>query len=293
MNYRTGRPLWSREQLSHDLLRPRDHGLIEEEAGEYRLPELGRVAGEASIEVTSVLRVVEGLRGLALGEINPATLIAAAQLTEELDNVFFPIHRKSHQEHARWHAALREQAIPGQTIAALRSTAADGADYTARCKKIASTLMWIQGVDLRGLEASLLRHLPGDNAAGPIRAVAERTRDLIPVVARIAELLSSGYSFASMVDELLVRLEFGVFASMSPLARIAYRRLDRADYLALERANLSSPKAITAVTDDALLSIVRVPVKVVVLRTASAALIDEATGIANSAELPMPRREEA
>jgi helicase len=90
VNYRTGRPLWSREQLNHDLLRLRDYGLIEEEAGEYRLTELGRVAGEASIEVTGVLRIVEGLRGLALGEINAATFIAAAQLTEELDNVFFP-----------------------------------------------------------------------------------------------------------------------------------------------------------------------------------------------------------
>ena len=153
--------------------------------------------------------------------------------------------------------------------------------------------MWIQGVDLRGLEASLLRHLPGENAAGPIRAVAERTRDLIPVVTRIAELLRSRDSFAPMVDELLVRLELGITASMVPLARVVHRRLDRADYLALERANLSSPEAITAVTDDALLSIVRVPVKVLALRSASAVLIDEATVLASSVELPMPRKEEA
>jgi hypothetical protein len=45
VNYRSGRPLWSREQLSQDLIRLCEHGLIEEEAGEYRLTGLGRVAG--------------------------------------------------------------------------------------------------------------------------------------------------------------------------------------------------------------------------------------------------------
>jgi hypothetical protein len=59
-----------------------------------------------------VLRVVERLKGLTSAEINAATLIAAAQLTEELDNIPFPLHRKSRQEHARWQAALREQVIP-------------------------------------------------------------------------------------------------------------------------------------------------------------------------------------
>lgn len=51
--------------------------------------------------------------------------------------------------------------------------------------------MWIQGVELNRLEASLLQHLPADNAAGPIRAVAERTRDLVGVVARIGGLVTT------------------------------------------------------------------------------------------------------
>jgi hypothetical protein len=153
--------------------------------------------------------------------------------------------------------------------------------------------MWIQDVNLRSLETSLLRHLPGENAAGSIRAVAERTRDLIPAVARIAELLKGGDSFASAVDALSARLEIGALARTVPLARIAYRRLDRADYLALERAKLSSPEAIVAATDDNLLSIVRTPVKVMVLRAASTALVDETTDQANPMELPMPRIEQA
>ncbi len=182
---------------------------------------------------------------------------------------------------------------PRQVIATLRSIAADEAEYTVRCKKNASTLMWIQDVNLRSLETSLLRHLPGENAAGSIRAVAERTRDLIPAVARIAELLKGGHSFASAVDALSARLEIGASARTVPLARIAYRRLDRADYLALERAKLSSPEAIVAATDDNLLSIVRTPLKVMVLRAASTALVDETTDQANPMELPMPRIEQA
>jgi hypothetical protein len=34
--------------------------------------------------------------------------------------------------------------------------------------------MWIAGTELREIEEALLQHMPGDDAAGPIRAVARR-----------------------------------------------------------------------------------------------------------------------
>lgn len=273
VNYRRGRPLWSREQLSEALYQLNTHKLIREDAGGYQLTELGRVAGEAGIEAKSILRLVDALDGVALNEITASTLIAAAQVTEELDSVLFPVHKKSRQEHSRWQAAMREQRIAAQTILALRSTVSDEAHYTLRCKKVASTLMWIQGMELIRIEQSILRHLPADNAAGPIRAVAERTRDLIPIVARVAEVLT-GESFGSLVDKLILRLELGLPADAVRLGQILRRSLNRADYLALAHASLLVPGTINTTREEELLNILRTPAKVQALKLAAAGLAD-------------------
>jgi hypothetical protein len=218
-----------------------------------------------------------------------ATLIAAAQLTVEVDEVLFPVHKTSRQERARWQAALEGQHVHRQTLFALRRTAGDDAHYTTRCKKTASTLMWMQGVDLMTMEASLLRHLPGENAAGPIRAVAERTRDLVPVVARVAEILAGGAPLGTVVETLLVRLELGIPAAAVPLARQLHRRLDRADYLALERAGLAAAEAIIAAPEDALLTALRSKLKVDAVRDAARTL--DADARASEDGLVMPRLE--
>ena len=136
--------------------------------------------------------------------------------------------------------------------------------------------MWIQGIDLLSIESSLLRHMPGDNAAGPIRAVAERTRDLVSVVTRVAEILTGGNPLGTSVESLLVRLELGLPASAVPVARRLHRRLDRADYLALERAGLMAPEAITKASDEALLEVLRVKTKVDLVLEAARVLISRA-----------------
>lgn len=287
--YRTGRPLWSRTQLDAALSDLRAHDLVREEPDGYELTELGRVAGETGIEIRSVLRLVEGLRGLPAGQMTTATLIAAAQLTAEVDEVLFPIHKTSRQERARWQGALEEQDVHRQTLFALRRSAGDDAHYTTRCKKTASTLMWIQGVDLMSMEASLLRHLPGENAAGPIRAVAERTRDLVPVVARVAEILAGGAPLGTVVETLLVRLELGIPTAIAPFARRLHRRLDRADYLSLDRAGLAAADAIIAAPDDVLLAALRSKLKVEAVREAARALTSDA-GVPEDG-LVMPRVE--
>jgi helicase len=288
--YRSGRPLWPRADLDAALRELRSHDLIREHPDGYELTELGRVAGETGIEIRSVLRLVEGLRGIGQGEISTATIIAAAELTEEVDGVIFPIHKTSRQERARWQSALHDQHVHPQTVMALRSTATDEAHYTTRCKKTASTLMWIQGVDLLSIETSLLRHMPGDNAAGPIRAVAERTRDLVSVVVRVAEILSGGEPLGGSVENLLVRLELGLPPSAVPLARRLHRRLDRADYLKLERAGLMAPEAIIAASEEALVSALRTKAKAEAVRGAARALVPPAETPAEEA-LVMPRFE--
>jgi replicative superfamily II helicase len=243
--------LLSDQTISANLNRLLSAGLVEQIDTRIRLTELGKIAGELGIQVESVVRIGRALRALNASEVHEKTIIAAAQISGELDDIFMPVHRKSIQERQRWQGALYGYGLPGNLLRELQAT--DDATYTARCKKLAAVLMWIEGIELNQIEASLLRHLPSDNAAGPIRSTAERTRDLVGVVSRIAALVSADRKQPAVdLDELSSRLELGVPKDIVWLANALKRNLERGDYIALRRARLVTLEALVA-SDDAIL----------------------------------------
>jgi hypothetical protein len=237
------------------------------------LTALGRVAGESGTSVESVLRLAEALKGTTVDAINDATLVAATQLTQELDSVTIPVHRKSHKERDRWQTALREQPVPMRLLRELlRGDAA-----TVRAKRTAAVLMWVQGKPLLDIETSLMKHLPRDEAAGAVRAAADRTRDLLPIVARVTELVVPGLqaSFGERVDRLLVQLELGVPRTAVPIAAKLGAQLARGDHLSLHAAGLRDEGAIRAKTDEELEAVLGDAKKVRIVR---AALMNETSG---------------
>jgi helicase len=271
--------------ISNALARLLQATLVEQLADRYRLTELGKVAGELGIQVESVVRVARALRGLKGIELTDTVLLAAAQATIELDDVIFPLHKKSIKERQRWQEAIQRQRLPYSVQQELRAT--DDPGYTARCKRLAAVLMWLEGVDLNRLEASLLKHLPGENAAGPIRTTAERTRDLIGVVARIGGLVSSDASGpVSDLDHLSLRLEIGIPSDMLWLARDTKRSLERGDYLALRKAGINSAETVAQVDETALAKVINSEAKRLRIRAAVQAIKHAVH--ATEDELPMP-----
>jgi len=241
--------------IGSTLRRLVDAGLAEPVDERFRLTELGRIAGELGIQVESVVRVARALRGLSPSELSTEVFLAATQMTVELDDVIFPVHKKSVQERQRWQGAIQSRSLPMSILRELRAT--DDATYTARCKRLSADLMWLDGTELNRIEASLLRHLPGDNAAGPIRASAERTRDLIGVVARIGTLATStGSALTDSLDGIIMRLELGIPADLLWLATELKRGVERGDYLSLKHAGLVSADAIDAADETVLASVV-------------------------------------
>ena len=249
--HRQGQVMDSRS-IADALSRLASGGLVGNVENRFRLTELGKVAGEFGIQVESVARIARSLRGLQRPEITGTVLLAVAQTSIELDDVIFPIHRKSVKERERWQGAVRQQRLPTSVFRELRAT--DDIRYTIRCNRLAAVLMWIDGIELNRLETSLLQHLPVNNAAGPIRASAERTRDLIGVVARIAALVSAeqGSDFSEVVDELNPRLELGIPKEMLWLGKEVKRGLERGDYLNLQRMGLNNLESIKAADDKSL-----------------------------------------
>jgi replicative superfamily II helicase len=250
---------WDRTELATALSELEQHRLIEiGEGGHYHLTPLGRFAGEAGVQVESIIRLVAALSPLSASEITDQALIAATQLTTELDGVLFPMNKKStEKEPQTWFRALASQGIPSSLQASLRRYVTDEHTGTMRAKKVSACLFWISPTPMADIERALTQHGGAfDGAAGPVRAVSARTCDLLPAAARVARFLHPDMPLADRVARLLIRLELGAPGGAVAVARYAGARLSRSDYLDLVKAGLVTPDAIDAAQDEAVLACV-------------------------------------
>jgi hypothetical protein len=215
------------------------------------------MAGEAGVEVESVVRLVDALRQVTPQGVSDPTLIALTQLTVELDAVLFPINKKSTQKEPQaWFGEIQRQGVPPQVLDALQHSITERVQAVLRAKKAVACLLWVTDRPIVEIER-LLTQFGGalDGAAGAIRGVAARTCDLLPTVARVAEVLHPGLDLGERVSRLLVRLEIGLPAAVIDLARTAGNRLTRGDYQLLVRGGLSSVGEIDQRTDEELLKL--------------------------------------
>lgn len=243
---REGRdPQWSPDSLETSLQQLVTAELVENDGDAYRLTALGRFTGEAGVHVASILRLVHALRSTP--DLNSVALIAAAQLTSELDGVYLPVNARSkNKEVPRWQGVLRQQGVPEAIVSTLFSTAVDIRQAVSRTKRGGAAAMWIHGLPLTQIEANLNAHMGRRNGlAGPIRAIAERTRDLLPAVAAVHRQLHPDSPLsATLVDRTMVRLEFGIPPELVDALGVLSPRVDRRSLLALHDRGLSTLEAI-------------------------------------------------
>jgi helicase len=247
---------WAQTELLNSLHALHSYKLVEtDHEGRYHLTQLGRIAGEAGVEVESMVRLIDALSQVEPESIHEPALIAATQLTVELDQKLFPINRMSTQKEPQtWMAELRGQGVPHGILHALRSSASQENQSTLRAKKAVACLLWITDKPLSEIE-EILTQFGGslDGAAGPIRSVRARTCDLLPVAVRVAEILHPSLDLGKRVARLLTRLEVGVPAAAADLAAVAGSRLARGDYHQLLKAGRCTIDAVEESSDEELL----------------------------------------
>jgi helicase len=246
---------WNRRDLFAALADLENHKLVQRRANDrYELTSLGRLAGESATEVHSIIQLVDALSGLLPDQINDPALITAVQMTAELDQVLFPLNKRSTQKEPQlWPNELRAQGVPEQLLHSLRRAVTDDHTSTMRAKKAVACLLFVSGKPMTEIEANLTQFGGAfGGAAGPVRSVAARTSDLLPVAARVAEILHPTLDLGQRVGRLVVRLTYGVPGAIADIAREAGVDLLRGDYCALAKAGLGEPSAI-AVADDATL----------------------------------------
>ena len=220
------------------------------------MTQLGYLAGEGGVDVESITRLVDALASADPNSINDPTLIAATQLTVELDQTLFPLNKKSTQKEPQtWAHELQLQGVAPSVMQALHRATMERHSGTLRAKKAVACLLWITDRPIAEIEQTLTQFGGApDGAAGPIRAVSTRSCDLLPAVTRVAEILHPGLDLAERRARLLTRLEVGVPASAVDVASQVGSRLTRGDYHRLLRAGLCSIDAIEVASDEDILT---------------------------------------
>ena len=223
--------------------------------GRYVVTALGRLAGEGALEVKSLVRVIGCLGPLQGQDITDPVLLATAQVTVELDAVVFPINKKSTQKEPQtWLGELERQKVLPTVLRSLHQHAVEQFTGMLRAKKAVACLYYVGGTEMNQIERAMTQFGGSpDGASGPIRSVASRTADVLPVIAHTGELLKPGLDLSSRASRLVVRLEYGVASEAVDLARFAGRELGRGDYRRLTAASLTNADAIEAATDEAVL----------------------------------------
>jgi replicative superfamily II helicase len=267
---------WDRGELVRALQDLERFGLISNAGGLYRLTELGRLAGESATEVTSIVRLVACLRPIPGGRLSDPDLIAATQVTMELDRVLFPMNKKSTQKEPQFYfQELQRQVSGGEILNAFHHDVENSNTATARAKKAFACLMFVAGTPMSEIEGVVSQFGAAfGGASGPIRGAASRTSDLLPTAARVAEILHPNLDLRDRVGRITIRLTFGIPSPAVDLAREAGTELLRGDYCALAKANLCDAAAIEAASDDNLLACLgNDPAKLTIVRDAAEAMM--------------------
>jgi len=244
---------WSRTGLSTALNELHINELVTLSDGLYHLTPLGRLAGESSLEVESIFNVVRVIRSLNEAEITEVNLLALCQLTSELEQIHFPLNRKSTQsEPHTWFAEINRQRVaPGIVSAMRRSYNGDPVASTLRAKKTVALLLWVSNMPLNKIEDTVTQFGGRfDGAAGAIRSISARACDVLPTIGRIMELLFKNMNLSARLSRLLVRLELGIPSHLAQIGYFVGKNLSRGDYFMLAAAGITSMELLAEASEE-------------------------------------------
>ncbi|HET7331835.1 DEAD/DEAH box helicase [Dyella sp.] len=207
-------------------------GLAERDGELVHLTLLGRACGSSSLSLESSLRLVELIRQIDVDSTPPYQLLALVQTLDEMDAVYTPVMKRGQSESKR--AAEATQRFGPARVRALQSYCREVIDFWARCKRASLLYDWIEGEPVENIEARYsTTPYGGAIGYGNITGIADATRYHLRSAHRIVStLLPDKPDFLLGLDEILMRLEFGLPAKLLPLTLLP-GGLTRGQYLAL------------------------------------------------------------
>lgn len=249
---------WDQHKLSRALTDLEVHNFLQKDGNIFSVTPLGRIAGEAGLEVESVILLVDTLRRCHQEDIHEVNLLALSQLTLEMGQILFPMNKKSTvKEPQTWFAEIRKQGVSVPVINSLHGVGwEDSKQSTLRAKKTMALLLWISELPLNQIEKIMIQFGgTSDGAAGAIRGLASRTCDILPTVGRIAELLFPDLNLSNRLSRLVLRLELGIPSKLVGLGFQLGKLFSRGDYLQLLTAGLVSADQLESAKESELLGL--------------------------------------
>jgi replicative superfamily II helicase len=232
---------------------------LEEVPSALSLTDFGSLAVRSGLGLDSIATVAEALAAVPADCINRATLICAAQLTAELDDVRFNrVRRFPNREHARLTGILRERGTAEPVLSRLMGAPPKSGVGIGRARRSLACLMWAEGVKLGDIERTISdpETRTRRESPGPVQHAAQRAADILATVVEIAFHVHPTADLGVLPDVLPAQLELGIVAGLVPIAWHTEVPLLRPVYLGLARAGLTSPSDILAADPELLLDCV-------------------------------------
>lgn len=227
-------------EMSAFVSRLLEAGLAEQEGEFIYLTLLGRACGSSSLSFESGLRLIELMKELDVVRTPPVQMLGFIQILEEMDAIYTPVMKQGRSESVRAGEVAQRFGHPMTQI--LQRFCGDEFEFWSRCKRASILYEWIEGRPVEFIENQFsTTPFRGAVSYGNIIGIAEGARFHLRSAHRILSTLFPQESeFLAAVDELLLRLEFGLPASMIPLTSLPFT-LSRGQYLALFEAGAGQP----------------------------------------------------
>lgn len=229
--------------------------LAEREGDLIHLTLLGRACGASSLSFESSLRLVELMEQFDAAKTPSFHMLALIQVLNEMDAVYTPVMKKGQSESVR--AAEAAQRFGQQSVQVLQRYCRCQFEFWARCKRAGLLYDWIEGTAVDVLEKRYsTTPFGGAIGYGNIISIADATRFHLRSAHQIVStLLPDQPDFLQELDEILLRLEFGLSPDTLPLIKLR-APLTRGQYLALAAAGVRDAESLDALSDDRLREIV-------------------------------------
>lgn len=254
------------EPVLRTLTQLMELGFLHHDDENLELTALGGVVSRGSLDVRSAMEVVRVLRALRPEEVTAEVLVAASQLTVELDaSARLGEGGQRSRPPLYFTHRLRELGLPQPVVDALE----EGSHGRERCKRVIACVTWARNVPLPQVESSLAAAW---SDPGPVRQVVLRTRDVIETVIAVAAQVHPGMDLRA-VELLPAQLDFGVSRGLAAVALHAGGRLTRSHWLGLLSNGVDTSAAILGAEDELLASSVGSGL-VPTLRTAAELAVD-------------------
>ncbi len=216
---------------------------------------LGRACATSSLNFESSLRLVELMNNIRISEVIPTHILAIIQVLPESDAIYTPIMKRGRSESVRLGDLTSRYGA--DTLSLIQRYVPDEFCVWQRCKRATILWDWIEGSSIDVLERRYSTNpFQGSISYGDISRIVESTRFHLRSAHQIlTALYPQNSDFLTNLDELLVRLEFGLPRDALPLLELP-AQLTRGQYIALYTGGCKTVKEVQALEKEILVGFI-------------------------------------